>query len=133
LPVVKETIDLPDAELELLAALNRMRNATARDLRDAIAPHRPMAHGSVLTLLARLEAKTLVEKAKGDQGKAFIYRATAKGRSVTRPLMRRLVDRIFGGDSVSLVATLFDSRTPTTEEIDEMQQLLDDLRKKSGR
>ena len=58
---------LPDAELDLLAALCRAGEATARELRDTLAPYRPMAHGSVLTLLGRLEAKQLVDKRKGEE------------------------------------------------------------------
>lgn len=122
---------IPEAELELLACLNRLGFATARELRDALARQRPMAHGSVLTLLGRLEAKELVEKEKGDSGKAFVYRPTRRGAAVTRPLLRKLVDRVFGGSSVSLVATLLDSKKPTAAELDEMQQLLDKLRRKS--
>jgi BlaI family penicillinase repressor len=123
-------LQLPDAELELLACLNRLGCATARELRDELAPQRPMAHGSVLTLLGRLEAKELVVREKGESGKAFLYRPTRRGAAVTKPLLRQLVDRVFGGSSVSLVATLLDSRKPSAGELDEMQELLDRLRSK---
>lgn len=120
---------IPEAELELLACLNRLGSATARDLRETLAEQRPMAHGSVLTLLGRLEAKELVVKKKAESGKAFVYRSTRRGAAVTRPLLRQLVDRVFGGSSVSLVASLLDSRKPSAEELDEMQELLDRMRR----
>src|SRR6476646_5984647 len=124
---------LPDAELELLAALGRANEATARELRDALDRYRPMAHGSVLTLLGRLEAKRLVEKRKGDTGKAFVYRPTAAGRAIFRPVMRNLVDRVFGGSSVSFVASLFDSAPPSRDELDELQNLIDEMRAQRGK
>jgi BlaI family transcriptional regulator, penicillinase repressor len=129
-----ETIDtkIPDAELELLVTLNRLGSATARELRDALAGQRPMAHGSVLTLLGRLEAKTLVAKKKGDTGKAFVYQSTARGRSATRPLLRTLVERVFGGSRVSLVATLLESQAPTAAELAEMQELIERLRRETA-
>jgi BlaI family penicillinase repressor len=123
-----QELKIPDAEMELLATLNRLGTATARELRDALSDQRPMAHGSVLTLLGRLEAKSLVTKQKAPSGKAFVYRATRTGSGVNKPLLRKLVDRVFGGSSVQLVATLLDSRKPSAAELDELQQLLDDLR-----
>jgi BlaI family penicillinase repressor len=121
---------IPEAELEVLSMLNRLGAATARELREALETQRPMAHGSVLTLLGRLETKALVEKEKAESGKAFVYRATADGAAATRPMLRKLVDRVFGGSSVKLVATLLESKKPTAAELDEMQALLDGLRRK---
>jgi predicted transcriptional regulator len=123
----------PDAELDLLAALCRAGEATARELRDAVDAYRPMAHGSVLTLLGRLEEKRLVDKRKGDSGKAFVYQPTAAGRAVFRPVMKNFVEQIFGGSSVSFIASLFESKAPTAAEIDELQRMLDDLRAKRGK
>jgi len=123
-----QELKIPDAEMELLATLNRLGTATARELRDALSESRPMAHGSVLTLLGRLEAKALVRKQKAPTGKAFVYRATRSGAAVNKPMLRKLVDRVFGGSSVQLVATLLDTQKPTAAELDELQELLDELR-----
>ena len=124
---------IPAAELELLAVLNQRGQATARDLREALEQTRPMAHGSVVTLLTRLEAKGLVTKRKADEGKAFVYSATAKGRQSHKPLLRNLLDRVFAGSSVQFVASLFESRPPSEDEIEELQTLLEELRKKKGK
>lgn len=129
----KSNTKLPDAELELLAALCRAESATARELREALHQYRPMAHGSVLTLLGRLEKKRLVAKRKGEQGKAFVYRATDAGQSVFRPVVKSLVQRVFGGSSVSFVASLFESAPPNADEIEQLQGMLDELREKRGR
>ena len=67
---------IPEAELDVLACLQRSGEATAREIGAALRGYRPMAHGSVVTLLKRLEAKSLVTKRKADAGKAFVYRPT---------------------------------------------------------
>ena len=54
--------NLPDAELDVLACLYRLENATVRQIREAIKKYRPMTHGSAVTLLKRLEEKSLVTK-----------------------------------------------------------------------
>ena len=128
----KSNPNLPDAELELLAALCRATEATARSLRETLDEYRPMAHGSVLTLLGRLEKKRLVEKRKGDSGKAFVYRPTAAGRAVFRPVTKNFVQRVFGGSSVSFIASLFETTTPTADEVEELQRMLDALRARRG-
>jgi predicted transcriptional regulator len=129
----KSEQNLPDAELELLAALCRADEATARELRETLDAYRPMAHGSVLTLLGRLETKRLVDKRKGESGKAFLYRPTSAGRAVFRPVTKNFVERVFGGSSVSFIASLFESTTPSGDELDELQRMLDELRTKRGK
>ena len=121
---------VPDAELEVLACLTRKGEATARDIREALWDQRPMAHGSMLTLLGRLERRGLVSRKKGPVGKAFVYEPTRQSAATVRPVLRRLVDRVFGGSPVDLVASLFETRPPTPQELEAIQRLVRDLRRK---
>jgi len=118
---------LPDAELEVFACLTRLKEATAREIREAIRGYRPMAHGSVLTLLKRLEAKSLVTKRKGPVGKAHLYRPTQELSETSGRVVQNLVRRIFGGDSVALVASLFETQPPNREELAQLRRLLDEM------
>lgn len=119
---------LPDAEMEVLACLWQHGEATARKIRDMMKSFRPMAHGSVLTLLKRLEGKGLVSKEKGPVGKAYIFKPTHKPGHAYRQIVKDLVQRIFRGNSIALAVSLFGTHTPTPEELDKLQQLLDQLR-----
>jgi predicted transcriptional regulator len=123
---------LPDAELDVLTGLQRLGQATAAELRRELEPLRPMAHGSVVTLLNRLEAKDLVTRWKGDVGKAFVYRATQRREVTTRPLLRHMLQRVFGGDKLALVASLFETRPPTAKELEELERLVADLKQKAS-
>ena len=116
--------------MELLARLQRRGDATARELREDLWADRPMAHGSVLTLLGRLERRGLVTRRKGPVGKAYVYSPTREAVATTRPLLKRLVNRVFNNDPVGLVASLFETRPPTTRELDAIQRLVADLRRK---
>ena len=120
--------DLPDAELEVLACLHRQGKATAREIREGMHGYRPMAHASVLTLLTRLEAKGLVSREKGPVGKAFIYIPTQRSMATPRNVLRRLLQRVFHGDGVALVTSLFQTKPPSHRELDQLEQLLTDLR-----
>jgi len=121
---------VPTAELEVLASLRQMEQATAREIREHMQPYRPMAHGSVMNLLKRLEAKKLVAKKKGPVGKAFVYRPTAATSSIYGNLLDRLLNRVFGGDSLAMVASLFETKPPDRHQLDKLEELLDDLRQK---
>jgi len=121
---------VPEAEMELLARLQRRGEATARDLREDLWNDRPMAHGSVLTLLGRLERRGLVTRRKGSVGKAYVYSPTRDAGASTRPLLKRLVNRVFNNDPIDLVASLFETRPPTPRELDALQQLVADLKRK---
>lgn len=124
---------IPEAEADVLAALFDGGEATARSLREALTRKRPMAHGTVVTLLRRLETRGLVKRRKAEQGKAFVYRP-AKGHARTfGPGVSSLMQRAFGGRPAALVASLFETRAPSSQEIDELEALVDRLRKEAKR
>src|SRR5262245_25102790 len=119
---------IPEAELDVLACLQRFGEATARDIGEALRGYRPMAHGSVVTLLKRLESKSLVTKRKADTGKAFVYRPTRGAHATSQNLLKRIRQRVFGGDSVALVASLYESKPPTDRELQQLERLLEKLK-----
>jgi predicted transcriptional regulator len=118
--------ELPAAELDVLSFLWRRGPATAGEIRDGIASFRPMAHGSVVTLLKRLEEKKLVAPVD-KRGKAFVYEATRTPEPTYRRLVGDLLERVFGGNAVSLVSSLFAGRPPTGEELIQLRKLLNEL------
>lgn len=125
----KTASELPQAELEVMACLWEGGPATARQIRETMHDYRPMAHGSVMVLLGRLESKGWVGREKAPRGKAFIYSPTHRPGPTHRRLLDELVQRIFAGKSLAVVSTLFDAAPPTETELDELQQLLDRLRR----
>ncbi len=122
------TLKVPDAEADVLAALYDAGEATARTLRELLAKKRPMAHGTVVTLLRRLEDRGLVKRRKAEQGKAFVYRPTRAHGRTFGPAVAALMQRAFGGKPAALVASLFESRPPSAQEIDELEALVERLR-----
>ena len=124
---------LPEAELEVLAVLHETGEREASAIRDALARYRNLTHASVATLLRRLEERGLVSRRKGDSGKAFLYSATRKASGTQRGVIERTLERVFRGRPVSLVASLFEVRTPDEKEIEELRSLLDTIEKKRAK
>jgi predicted transcriptional regulator len=122
---------VPEAELEVLAALERLGTAEASVVRTALLPQRPLSHSSVVTLLQRLERRGLVTRRPALQGKAFVYSLRSPG-GMGRQL-RRLTARLFADDRVRMVSTLFEGDPPSKDEIDGLDRLIDAMRRESGK
>ena len=123
----------PDAELDVMSCLWKEGPATAGQIRETLRERRPMAHATVCTLLKRLEEKGCVSREKASRGKAFIYQAELKPTGPARQLLQGLCDRLFGGDTVALVASLMDSRPPTADELSDLERLVGDLKNQRRR
>jgi len=90
-----------------------------------------MAHASMMTLLGRLEAKKMVKRVKGSVGKAFVYMPRRRPDKTYRQVIGDTLQRIFGGNQSALLNSLFETRPPTSEELAELQRLLDRLRQQN--
>src|SRR5689334_22312190 len=119
--------------MDVLACLHQRGPATARELRERLNGYRPMSHGAIVTLLSRLQNKGLVVRKKGPVGKAFVFTAKHSASRTFRGFMKQVVRRVFHGDTVALVASLFETQRPTRAEVDKLQELLDELRQENGR
>jgi BlaI family transcriptional regulator, penicillinase repressor len=125
--------NVPAAELEVLASLQKLGQATAREIREYMHGYRPMTHGAVVNLIKRLEAKRLVTRKKGPVGKAFLYQSTQASRSIYHTVLGRLVNRVFAGDSLAMVASLFETKPPDGKELGRLEELLNELKEKHAR
>jgi len=77
--------------------------------------------------------KGLVSREKGRVGKAFVFQATVERNPIQRRLVGDLLDRVFGGSGIALIATLLESRRPSTRELDELSTLVQQLRDRKSR
>lgn len=122
---------LPAAELDVMACLWKEGESTARGIREAMSRYRPMAHGSVVTLLSRLEDKGMVNKKKAAFGKAFIFMPGKSPESTYRSLTGEMVRRVFAGDSAKMVESMFSAHAPTKDECDAIAKLAGAAKRKA--
>ena len=111
----------------MLACVHEMGEAEATQIRQRLEPFRPLSHASVVTLLRRLEAKGIVTRRKADVGKAFVYSATRAPEETYRQVVGRMVERVFGGDPVALVTSLFGARAPSEAQLERLDALVEEL------
>lgn len=119
-----DALAIPDAELDVLACVWQEGPVTARRIREMLARHRPMAHGSVVTLLSRLEAKGMIGKEKGPVGKAFLFKSIERPEPTYRRLVKDWLGRVFGGNTAAMISAVLEVEAPTVEEYAEIQKAI---------
>ena len=127
--------ELPPAELDIMGCLWRLGPSTAAEIREAIGKQRPMAHATVCTLLKRLQQKGCVSREKSGEGKSFRYSAELKPARTGRHLLGRILDSVFAGNRLALVAEFLEDNDLSGEDLDRLEELVAKLKteRKSGR
>jgi len=115
-------------ELEILKVLWENGPSSVRVVYRQLLDQQPegedLAYNTVQTLLRIMETKGLVTHAQ--EGRAFVYSARySRDQSAAR-----FLDRVFDGAASQLVASLLQSERIPPEELERMQSLIADARRK---
>ena len=94
----------PPLEIECLKALWDLGEATVRQVRQALAPTRPLAYTTVMTVLERLARRGAVSRRKA--GRSFIYTPQVGRDALRRLAVAQLVTNLFNGSEAGLRAYL---------------------------
>ena len=111
-----------DLELQVLAVLWRRGPSTARQVLGALPDGKARAYTTVLTVLQGMERKGLVTHTR--DGVTHVYAPAVSQRQVLRPLLRGLVERIFGGSTPAAVQQLLAETDVSDADLAEIQDML---------
>jgi len=118
---------ISDAEHTVMEVLWEKSPLTAAEVCDQVCDLRGWTMPTVKTLLSRLVAKGAV--ATAPDGRRFLYRPLLERTAYVGGESRRLVDRLFGGRAAPLIAHLAESEALSSDDITEIERLLQELRK----
>ncbi len=110
-------------QLMIMRVLWRRGRANAREITDTLNRREPIAHSTVQTLLRKLEAKGAVDHEV--DGRTFVFYPLVEEDRVKRTATRELVQRVFAGSPVGLVACLLEHERVSPEELRQIRQLID--------
>ena len=100
--------------------------ATVTEVRDRIDPD--LAYTSISSMIRTLELKGYVSHRRGE-GKTHVYFPVIDAESAGESALGRVLDKIYGGSPIKLLAHLVDQRRLSEKELGRMRELL----KKSGK
>ena len=118
--------DLGEAELEVLKALWDDTPMTVREVMNLLHQQgRKVAYTTVLTFLARLEQKGYVKSDKSEL--AYVYRPLVSREGVAKSRLKSFLSQLYDGAAGPLVLQLMRDEKFSSDEIAELQKLIDRL------
>jgi predicted transcriptional regulator len=124
--MARREYDLGKAELEVLRTLWDEGPTNVRGVLNHLHQRgRKVAYTTVQTVLGRLEQKGFVESDKS--ALAFVYRARISRERISRSRLRTLLDQLYDGAAGPLVLQLVRTKRLTSEEIEELHELIERL------
>ena len=101
-------LEMAPLELDCMNALWPLGEATVRDIQIALAPTRPRAYTTIMTILDRLAQKGVVLRRKN--GRAWVYSANVSEEEARSRAIAQLVDGFFDGSPEALAKHLSSDR-----------------------
>lgn len=110
---------LTEGELEIMEVLWDRREASVREVTDALSQRRTVAYSTALTMLRILKDKSYAAYRK--EGRAFIYYPLVSRREARSRALRNLIGSFFGGSAEALAQNLVDDTEIDLAELERLQ------------
>ena len=117
-----------ESELEILAVLWKKRSATVREVHEELARLKDCGYTTTLKLMQIMFEKELVSR--DDSSKTHIYKPAVTREKTQKLFLAKMIDNLFAGSSTELVMQALGSKTASEAELEKIQVLLDELKKK---
>lgn len=117
-----------EGELEILQVLWERGKATVREVNETILKTKEAGYTTTLKLMQIMFEKGLVTR--DDSSKTHIYQPNVSKEKTQTQFVGKMIASLFGGSSTQLVMQVLGSKSASKEELEEIQQLLDNLKNK---
>jgi predicted transcriptional regulator len=121
-------LDLTKRELDIMSVLWQLGEATVTEVRDRVDPN--LAYTGISSMIRTLETKGYVSHRRGE-GKTHVYFPVIEREAAGESALGRVLDKIYGGSPIKLLAHLVDQHRLSDKELARMRDLL--TRPKKGR
>jgi predicted transcriptional regulator len=108
-------------ELDIMGVLWDRGEATVTEVRDRVDPD--LAYTSISSMIRTLEMKGYVSHRRGE-GKTHVYFPVIEPEKAGASALGRVLDKIYGGSPIKLLAHLIDQRKVSDKELARMRDLL---------
>ncbi|HEV2617020.1 MAG TPA: BlaI/MecI/CopY family transcriptional regulator [Candidatus Acidoferrales bacterium] len=100
----RSLLELAPLELDCMTALWLLGEGTVREIRESLAPRRPRAYTTIMTIMDRLAQKGIVERQR--TGRAWKYRANLSKEDARAHAVAQVVENFFDGSMEALLAQM---------------------------
>ena len=116
-----------EGELEILQVLWDKGSATVRDVHEQINLYKESGYTTTLKLMQIMFEKGIVSR--DDSNKTHIYQPNVTREKTQKHMVGKMIDTLFSGSSAQLVMQALGNSKSSRQELDEIQRMLDDLKK----
>src|SRR6476646_2816125 len=116
-----------ESELEILNILWAKNLATVRDVHEELARTKDVWYTTTLKLMQIMHEKGLVKR--DESMRTHVYQAAVNREKTQKHLLDKMIDSLFGGSSTQLVLQALGEGEASAAEIEQIQTLLDNLKK----
>jgi len=114
-------LHLTQRELDIMSVLWDLGEATVTEVRDRVDPN--LAYTSISSMIRTLEMKGYVSHRRGE-GKTHVYFPVIDLETAGKSALGRVLDKIYGGSPIKLLAHLVDQHRLSEKELARMRDLL---------
>ena len=114
-------LHLTQRELDIMSVLWELGEATVTEVRDRVDPN--LAYTSISSMIRTLEIKGYVSHRRGE-GKTHVYFPAIDAEAAGESALGRVLDKIYGGSPIKLLAHLMERNRPSDKELARMRDLL---------
>jgi len=123
----KKPIKPTESELEILNILWEKGEATVREVHEELSKHKDAGYTTTLKLMQIMFEKGIVTR--DDSSKTHIYAPAITREKTQEHLVGKMINSLFAGSPGQLVMQALGNHQASPEELDEIQKLLDNLKK----
>jgi predicted transcriptional regulator len=125
--VTTKYIKPTESELEILRILWERNTASVREVHEELSKTKEAGYTTTLKLMQIMHEKGLV--GRDDSVKTHIYHPEVSREKTQKHLIGKMITTLFGGSSTELVLHALGNHKASPEELEEIQQLLNNLKK----
>ena len=116
-----------ESELEILQVLWSKGTATVREVHEILSLHKNAGYTTTLKLMQIMFEKGIAKR--DDSSKTHIYKANISKENTQQQMLGKMISTMFNGSSTQLVMQVLVNQSPSKDELDEIQLLLNKLKK----
>ncbi len=118
-----DCIILTRQELQIMKVVWELKNATVKEVCDAMSQTKAVAYTTILTLMGILEEKGALVHTRS--GRAFVYSPLLSRQQATRNQIRDVIARFFDGKPEGMIEDILENETIAAEKLEALRSLVE--------